>query len=211
MFLTLFLLREMIKFEDNNKKGFTLIELLVVMGILGILMAVTILVINPAEYLARSRDTQRINDLGAINSALGIFTANGGTVSGTTDCRLSAIAAVSTTATITCNGSHTTATLGTNAAARAVDGTGWVNVAFNSAAYFPGGSPFAALPIDPKNTTAYYYVYGANSTGQYELDANNLESTYYNTTQNSDGNDGGNNANAYEVGTNLTINALGSS
>ena len=44
-----------------------------------------------------------------------------------------------------------------------------------------------------------------------ELDANNLESTYYNTTQNSDGNDGGNNANAYEVGTNLTINALGSS
>ncbi|MFZ2414472.1 MAG: prepilin-type N-terminal cleavage/methylation domain-containing protein, partial [Minisyncoccia bacterium] len=41
----------------NNKKGFTLIELLVVMGILGILMAVTILVINPAEYLRRSRDT----------------------------------------------------------------------------------------------------------------------------------------------------------
>ncbi|MCX6737351.1 MAG: type II secretion system protein [Candidatus Parcubacteria bacterium] len=192
----------------NNKKGFTLIELLVVMGILGILMAVTILVINPAEYLARSRDTQRINDLNTISSAMGIYMANNGTITAVTGCRLSALAAVTTVVAFNCGANTSTTYLTTAALARAVDATGWINVAFNSSTYFPGGSPFGSLPLDPTNTGSLYYVYSANSSNQYEIDANTLESTYYKTTQDSDGNDGGNNPLAYEVGTLLTLNDL---
>lgn len=42
-------------------KGFTLIELLVVMAILGILAVVVLIAINPAQQLARTRDTGRIS------------------------------------------------------------------------------------------------------------------------------------------------------
>ncbi|MCX6736947.1 MAG: type II secretion system protein [Candidatus Parcubacteria bacterium] len=61
------------------KKGFTLLELLIVIGILAILSAVTILVINPAELLRKSRDTQRISDLGSINSAIAFYLTNAST------------------------------------------------------------------------------------------------------------------------------------
>ena len=43
------------------KRGFTLIELLIVMAILGVLAVVVLLAINPAEQLARTRDTGRVS------------------------------------------------------------------------------------------------------------------------------------------------------
>ena len=43
------------------KKGFTLIELLIVMAILGVLAVVVLVAINPAEQLARTRDTGRVS------------------------------------------------------------------------------------------------------------------------------------------------------
>ena len=52
------------------QKGFTLIELLVVIGILGILMAVVIVAVNPSRQFAQARDTQRKADLSAITSAV---------------------------------------------------------------------------------------------------------------------------------------------
>lgn len=45
----------------NLKKGFTLIELLIVMAILGVLAVVVLVAINPAEQLARTRDTGRVS------------------------------------------------------------------------------------------------------------------------------------------------------
>lgn len=52
------------------QKGFTLIELLVVIGILGILMAVVIVAVNPSRQFAQARDTQRKADLSAVTSAI---------------------------------------------------------------------------------------------------------------------------------------------
>lgn len=52
------------------QKGFTLIELLVVIGILGILIAVVLVAVNPSRQFASARDTQRRADLYAITNSL---------------------------------------------------------------------------------------------------------------------------------------------
>lgn len=57
-------------FVSALQKGFTLIELLVVIGILGILMAVVIVAVNPSRQFAQARDTQRKADLSALTSAV---------------------------------------------------------------------------------------------------------------------------------------------
>ncbi len=53
-----------------RKKGFTLIELLIVIGIIGILAAAVIVVLNPAELLAQARDGTRLSDIDSANSAI---------------------------------------------------------------------------------------------------------------------------------------------
>ena len=52
------------------QKGFTLIELLVVIGILGILIAVVLVAVNPSRQFASARDTQRRADLYAVTNSL---------------------------------------------------------------------------------------------------------------------------------------------
>ncbi|HUQ84936.1 MAG TPA: type II secretion system protein [Candidatus Limnocylindrales bacterium] len=64
-------------------KGFTLIELLVVIGILAILLAITLIAINPARQFAQSNDTKRKSDVSAILNAIGQYSAtNTGTLPG---------------------------------------------------------------------------------------------------------------------------------
>jgi type IV pilus assembly protein PilA len=57
-------------------KGFTLIELLVVIGILAILLAITLIAINPARQFGQSNDTKRRSDLTAILNAIGQYAAS---------------------------------------------------------------------------------------------------------------------------------------
>lgn len=52
------------------QQGFTLIELLVVIGIIGILITVVLVAINPGRQFAMARDTQRRSDLYSITNAL---------------------------------------------------------------------------------------------------------------------------------------------
>ena len=52
------------------QKGFTLIELLVVIGILAVLLAITLIAINPARQFQQANNTQRSSDVNAILNAV---------------------------------------------------------------------------------------------------------------------------------------------
>lgn len=58
------------------QKGFTLIELLVVIGILGILLAIVLIAINPAAQFAQADNTSRANDVNTILNAVHQFAAD---------------------------------------------------------------------------------------------------------------------------------------
>lgn len=57
-------------------KGFTLIELLVVIGILAVLLAITLIAINPARQFSQANDTKRSSDVNAILNAIGQYSAD---------------------------------------------------------------------------------------------------------------------------------------
>ena len=61
-----------------NQKGFTLIELLVVIGILAILLAITLIAINPARQFGQANDTARRSAATQILNAIGQYTASNG-------------------------------------------------------------------------------------------------------------------------------------
>lgn len=57
-------------------KGFTLIELLVVIGILGILLAIVLIAINPARQFAQANNTARQSDITTILNAIHQYSAD---------------------------------------------------------------------------------------------------------------------------------------
>lgn len=54
----------------TQQSGFTLIELLVVVGILGVLLAITIVALNPAKHFADARNAQRTAAVSTILDAI---------------------------------------------------------------------------------------------------------------------------------------------
>lgn len=54
----------------NKTRGFTLIELLIVMGILGILLAIVLIALNPQQQFKQANNTQRQSDVTAILDAV---------------------------------------------------------------------------------------------------------------------------------------------
>ena len=151
--------------DKSSKKGFTLLELLIVIGILAVLSTAVVLVLNPAQLLAEARDSQRLNDLSAIHSAIALYLTT------VTASQLSE--GPNSTATTTCS-------FGTCmvVATTTVDGQGWVGVDFRQTT---GGSPLATLPVDPTNNGTYQYSYAANNTSKtFELNAR-LESERFRT------------------------------
>lgn len=187
----------------KTQKGFTLLELLIVIAILAVLATVAVLVINPAEYLRQARDSQRVGDLAALKGAIDLVLTNSTSTTPLGVCPTGAAAARCTVAAAASPFTVVTGACGANVG-RGTNGasTNWVDINFAALA---GGSPLATLPVDPTNSSTYYYGYACNNTSAtYELDAK-LESTKFMTDQDLDANDGGGNAGWYEVGNALTF------
>ena len=60
----------------KNSAGFTLIELLVVIGILAVLLAITLIAINPARQFSQANNTKRSSDVNAVLNAVGQYAAD---------------------------------------------------------------------------------------------------------------------------------------
>lgn len=164
------------------KKGFTLIELLIVIGILAILATTVVLVLNPAQILAETRDTQRVSDLGAVHSAIGLYLAtvanptfgSGADETGTIACGTqiwrSSGAGATIAALADANNPFASGSAGatlTSAPAsgfRNIDGSGWVSAGHPATGFVAGpttgfnavsgGSPLGNLPTDPSAGSA---------------------------------------------------------
>jgi len=163
----------------KREKGFTLVELLVVIAIIGVLAGVVLVAINPAQLLAKARDSQRLQDMDTVNKAMGLALAD------------SEITLIATGTCATC-----TSLSGT----QAVDGTlGWAKFAIPTGK--TGLKKFLpALPSDPLNTGLNVYTFGSTLAG-YEFNAV-LESVDNVSKMSTDGGDA---AGVLEVGTALDV------
>ncbi len=208
---------------NHQKKGFTLIELLIVIGILAILATTVVLVLNPAQILAESRDTQRISDMDTVKNALSLLLVSTTTtdlLATPTSCytHMMSLAALPTngcggggagattprfaSTTVVLPGSGVIATTTRVVTGNGTNFAGWIPVNFTQVS---GGSPVSVLPVDPTNTGDFYYAFRNNSQNQYELDANLESNKYASSTSNKESSDGGDRPNIYEVGTNLAL------
>lgn len=222
--------------NKNKVKGFTLLELLIVIAILAILSVALVLILNPAETMKKGRDSQRMNDMAAMKTALGLYLTTvqqpklGGTTGNNTckgddtldtwivdeDSIFYSLNDTTPITDLTLDGTTFTAGDGPAQATASqnstVSGDGWIPVNFNQ---IVGGSPISNLPIDPVNTiTDLSAVANTDLVYRYVCDADNLtfeinailESAEFASKMTTDG---GNNANYYEVGTKMDILGAG--
>jgi len=61
---------------SSSRKGFTLIELLVVIGVLAVLLAITLIAINPAKQFSQANNTKRRSDVNAVLNAINQYMAD---------------------------------------------------------------------------------------------------------------------------------------
>lgn len=132
------------KLAQAIKKGFTLIELLVVIGILAILLAITLIAINPQRQFQQANDTKRKSDVNAILNAVGQYAAdhNGSLPAAVTGSKLE----ISTTGADICN-----AIVPTYIAALPVDPTTGT------------GAPITPCPTSPATYSTGYSIISTNN------------------------------------------------
>lgn len=61
------------KLKRDSVRGFTLIELLIVIAIIGILVTIVVIAIDPAAVIQRTNDTKRRSELTQIKTALQLY------------------------------------------------------------------------------------------------------------------------------------------
>ena len=205
--------------HPSPRSAFTLIELLVVIAVIAILAVVVVLVLNPAELLRQSRDSNRASDMATLNNTLGIYSTDQSGTSGFSlgsssvvyvsipdptapiagnQCQGLGLITLPATYTYHCAASSTF---------RNVNGTGWIPVNLASTTT---GAPLGALPVDPMNTSSsrFYYTYITNGTN-YEV-TSVMESQKYGVGGSNDviSSDGGPLASVYEKGSKLGLEPL---
>jgi hypothetical protein len=175
---------------------------------------VVVLTLNPAGLLQESRDSNRISDMAALNSAIGYSLAdNSGESIGSPNTVYVSIPdpVATSTAGDQCQGlGLLSLPLGysyhcaASSTFRQTNGTGWIPVNLSGNSF---GSSLAQLPIDPVNASSshLYYTYETNGS-QFEV-TSAMESGKYNLGGSNDvvSTDGGSNAYLLEKGTNLTL------
>lgn len=194
---------------NSKKKGFTLIELLVVMGMLAVLAVITVLVLRPAELFAQARDSTRLANLRAIQSALSYANLTSSldkdgpnfpddSCVGQANQRIF-VSVPSSESPPTPPAGWTYQQVDSTQLKR-IDGTGWLPVDFQSLITNFGTNIIAALPVDPVNTfsSGYYYSYVC---GSYEVSAK-FESEKYLAQALKDG---GDEDGVMEVGSSVVI------
>ena len=141
--------------------------------------------LNPAQILQESRDTQRISDLSSVQSAIGLMLATASPLpTFITVPRCIGPAGCASGVPAVCGGFGTTGCVNNNV--RLVNGTGWVGIDLTGTS---GGPALSTLPQDPTNSTVYYYAYaGVDTSKTYELNAR-LESTKLRPNMQNDGGD----------------------
>lgn len=173
------------------RKGFTLVELLIVITILVILGIFVVLLINPAEILAKSRDSQRISDLATMKGAMQLYLTDVSDLSAVmtakcvttiplpetdTPLRSKVYASLDTAPN---NADTNKYFIVTDANRKKNNSDGWVPIDFTSVS---SGAPLDALPTDPSAdssgagdlTSGKYYRFGCYNNGgkfEYEFDA----------------------------------------
>jgi len=190
--------------RSKSSNSFTLIELLIVIGILAILTAAVVVVLNPAELLKQSRDSKRMQDLSSIDSTIQTLQALVPDIDlGTASTVYVSIADTSSTCS---NLGLPTLPSGwayncvTETNLHKTDGNGWIPINFQDS--LSGGAiQLSSLPIDPTNTTSTGLYYTYTPGGSYELTAQ-IESDKY---ANNSAKDGGVDPAQYEKGTDLTL------
>lgn len=190
---------------NNSKKGFTLVELLIVIAILAILSVAVVLVLNPVELVRQSRDSTRISDMAALNSAIAVYLTdvstpglggnnNAACSSATYNCTYSTTTAPFNGGATSCTNVNTSST---------IDGTGWVSIDFTK---IVAGTPLSRLPVDPINNAQHLYAYGCNGLN-YKL-GTTMESLKYgdpSTGYARNTLDGGSANGWYEIGNKLSL------
>lgn len=184
-----------------HKKGFTLIELIIVIALIALLATTVILVINPVKIFQEARDSQRIADLGQMNSAMSLMLATSSSQpnlgGSTTTCYVNK-------ATQDCKSRYTPASAtATSTSSQLVNGSGWVPVSLSTGGATPA---ISAWPVDPKNDATNFYSYAFDALNQWEF-ATKMESTRYKQSGSDDveSTDGGNQNALFEVGTNVSL------
>jgi prepilin-type N-terminal cleavage/methylation domain-containing protein len=157
----------------KTSEGFTLLELLIVITIIAILSVALVFVLNPAETLAKSRDTQRLADLSTLKTALGIYLTSsstpqldgsGGTLNdkcdGGTAANEKLWVSVSTASESISDATPPSGWTqlasswqqpATVASSTLVNGTGWIPIKLSG---LVGGAPISSMPLDPINRVA---------------------------------------------------------
>ncbi|MBN2015368.1 prepilin-type N-terminal cleavage/methylation domain-containing protein [Candidatus Dojkabacteria bacterium] len=63
---------------EDEQNGFSLIEIIIVIAIIGVLVSVTIVAFKPQEIFINGRNSNRVSDIRAINTAIGQWLSRDG-------------------------------------------------------------------------------------------------------------------------------------